>query len=190
MGCDRRVFLVGLLGLNACASVPPPEVVSLPEFSGALTLDPVRQSIAVGADMLSHPQRMAGQPWEVARLVQALEFLAVELRVGARWNSTLPMASLILPTTRSEWREALGIVAEARAQSVIDSLTELRRAFAADRPDEVLAALSAPPFNPGGRATLDRFAIAPVLPRTTRAMLDARQELLVQGRERRLGFLL
>ena len=189
MPYDRRVLLMGLLGLGACSETPI-EVVSLPEFTGSLTLDPVRQSIDQSADMLSHPQRMVGQPWEVARLVQALEFLAVELRFGARWNSALPMASLQIPAARPEWRQAFGIAADARAQDVIDSLAELRTAFAAQRSDRAASAMRAPIFNPGGRETLERFGALPALPRTTRAMLDARLELQAQGRDRRLGFLL
>jgi len=189
MPYDRRVLLMGLLGLGACSETPI-EVVSLPEFTGSLTLDPVRQSIDQSADMLSHPQRMVGQPWEVARLVQALEFLAVELRFGARWNSALPMASLQIPAARPEWRRAFGIAADARAQDVIDSLAELRTAFAAQRSDRAASAMRAPIFNPGGRETLERFGAPPALPRTTRAMLDARLELQAQGRDRRLGFLL
>jgi hypothetical protein len=189
MLCDRRVLLSGLLGLGACTETVI-ETVSLPEFRGSLTLDPVRQSIDQGADMLSHPQRMTGQPWEVARLVQALEFLAVELRVGARWNSTLPMASLQMPAARPEWRQAFGIAAEARAQDIIDSLAELRSAYANQRTAEAAAALRTPLFSPGGQETLARFGTLPALPRTTRAMLDARRELQAQGRERRLGSLL
>ena len=186
---DRRIFLMGLLGLSACADTAI-ETASLPEFRGSLTLHPVRQSIDQGADMLSHPQRMAGQPWEVARLVQALEFLAVELRAGAGWNSNLPMASQQLPAARPEWRQAFGIAPGARAQDVIDSLAELRGAYAAQKPAEAAAALRAPIFSPGGRETLERFGALPALPRTTRAMLDARRELQAQGRDRRLGSLL
>lgn len=189
MPCDRRVLLLGLLGLGACSETPI-ETVSLPEFTGSLTLDPVRQSIDQGADMLTHPQRMTGQPWEVARLVQALEFLAVELRLGARWSSALPMASMAVPAARPEWRQAFGIAADARAQEVIDSLAELRAAYAAQRTAEAAAALRAPIFSPGGRGTLERLGALPALPRTTRAMLDARRELQAQGRDRRFGSLL
>lgn len=184
MRCHRRVFLMGLLGLGACAETVV-ETASLPEFRGSLTLDPVRQSIDQGADMLSHPRRMDGQPGEVARLVQALEFLAVELHVGARWNSTLPMASLQVPAARPEWRQAFGIAADARAQDVIDSMAGLRGAFAAQNLAAAAAALRAPLFTPGGQESLARFGALPALPRTTRAMLNARQELMAQSFDRR-----
>jgi hypothetical protein len=159
----------------------------LPEFRGFVSLDPVRHSIEQGADMLTHRSRLVGQPWETARLVQALEFLAVEVPNGPRWNVMLPMAQLTIPAARAEWRQGFGIAPEARAQEVIDSLTELRNAFAEQRPAAAPAALRAPLFSPGGQETLSRFADPPALPRTTRAMIDARQELISQSFERRSG---
>ena len=49
------------------------------------------------------------------------------------------------------------------------------------------AALRPPLFTPGGQETLNRLGDPPALPRTTRAMLDARQELASQSFERRSG---
>lgn len=182
----RRVFLAGLGSLGACSGTPP-EVARLPEFGGFVSIDPVRYSIEQGADILTNPHRNTGQPWEVARLIQGLEFLAVELPNGPRWNVTLPMAQLAVPAARPEWRRAFGIAADARAQEVIDSLTELRSAFAARSPATAAAALHAPLFTPGGQDTLNRFGEPPSLPRTTRAMLDARIELAAGTGERRTG---
>jgi hypothetical protein len=186
---DRRVFLTGLVGLGACSGTPP-EVARLPEFRGFVSIDAVRYSIEQGADILTNQRRLTGQPWEVARLVQALEFLAVELRNGPRSNVMLPMAQIAVPAARPEWRQAFGIAADARAQEVIDSLSEMRRAFAARSPSAAAAALRPPLFTPGGQETLNLFGNPPALPRTTRAMLDARRELQAQGRDRRLGSLL
>jgi hypothetical protein len=115
---DRRVFLTGLVGLGACSGTPP-EVARLPEFRGFVSIDAVRYSIEQGADILTNQRRLTGQPWEVARLVQALEFLAVELRNGPRSNVMLPMAQIAVPAARPEWRQAFGIAADARAQEVI-----------------------------------------------------------------------
>lgn len=186
MPCDRRILLLGLLGLGACTAKPM-ETAMLPEFGGFVSIDPVRYSIEQGADILSHPNRLTGQPWETARLVQALEFLAVELPNGPRWNVMLPMAQLAVPAARAEWRQAFGIAPDALAQQVIDSLAELRSAFAARRPAGAVAALRAPLFTPGGQETLNRFAAPPALPRSTRALLDARTELATQSLERRSG---
>ena len=186
MSCDRRLLLLGLLGLGACAATPT-ETAILPEFRGFVSVDPVRYAIDQGADLLTHRGRLTGQPWETARLVQGLEFLAVELPSGPRWNVDLPIAQLAVPAARAEWRRAFGIAPEARAQQVIDSLTELRNAYAEQRPAAAPAALRAPIFTPGGQETLNRFADPPALPRTTRAMIDARQELITQSLERRSG---
>jgi hypothetical protein len=186
MRYDRRVFLAGLVGLGAC-STSPPELARLPEFSGFLSIDPVRYSIDQSADMLTNPRRLTGQPWETARLVQALEFLAVELPTGPRWNILLPMSSIAVPAARREWRQAFGIAADARAQEVIDSLAAMRSAFAARSLSRALEALRPPLFTPGGQDTLNRFGDPPALPRTTRAILDARLELASQNPERRSG---
>jgi hypothetical protein len=183
---SRRVFFLGLLGLGACAAAPI-ETAFLPEFRGFVSIDPVRHSIEQGADLLTHRSRLAGQPWETARLVQALEFLAVEVPNGPRWNVMLPMAQLTVPAARAEWRQAFGIAPEARAQEVIDNLTEFRTAFAEQRPTAAPAALRAPLFTPGGLESLSLFADPPALPRTTRAVIDARQELMTQSFERRSG---
>jgi hypothetical protein len=183
---DRRFLLLGLLGLGACAARPT-ETAILPEFRGFVSIDPVRHSIEQAADILSHPNRLTAQPWETARLVQALEFLAAELPNGPRWNVMLPMAQLAVPAARVEWRQSLGIAPDAPAQQVIDSLTELRSAFAARSPVGAAAALRAPLFNPGGQDSVNRFAAPPALPRSTRALLDARQELATQSLERRSG---
>jgi hypothetical protein len=97
------------------------------------------------------------------------------------------MGQLAVPAARREWRDAFGIAADARAQEVIDSLTELRSAFAARSPVAAAAALRPPVFTPGGQETLNRLGDPPALTRTTRAMLDARQELASQSFERRSG---
>lgn len=177
MQCERRIFLVGLIGLGACSG--PPETARLPEFSTFITVDAVRHSIEQGADMLTNRRRLTGQPWETARLIQALEFLAVELPNGPRWSVILPMAQISLPAARREWRQAFGIAADARAQEVIDSLSVLRNSFAARSLSGAVDALRPPMFTPGGQGTLNLLGDPPALPRTTRALLDARQELVV-----------
>lgn len=176
MQCDRRVFLLGLLGLGACSG--PVETASLPDFSNVLTGDAVFHSIEQGADMLTNPRRLTGQPWETARLIQALEFLAIELANGPRWNVLLPMAQIAVPRARGEWRQAFGIAAGARAQEVIDSLTVVRTAFARGSLSGAIDAPRPPLFTPGGQGTLNLLGDPPALPRSRRALLDARQELM------------
>jgi hypothetical protein len=150
----------------------------LPDFSSFLTGDAVFHSIEQGADMLTNPRRLTGQPWETARLIQALEFLSVELPNGPRWNIILPMAQIAVPGARSEWRQAFGIAVTARVQDVIDSLTVVRTAFARGSLSGAIDALRPPLFTPGGQGTLNLLGDPPALPRTRRALLDARQELM------------
>ena len=72
MQFDRRGFLAVFLGLGACTTAPV-ETARLPEFNNFLSIDPVRYSIDQGAYLLTNPNTLTGQPWEVARLVQGLE---------------------------------------------------------------------------------------------------------------------
>jgi hypothetical protein len=176
MRIERRVFLTGLLGLAACSGTPP-ETAHLPEFSSFITVDAVRHSIEQGADMLNNPRRLTGQPWETARLLQALEFLAVELPNGPRWNVILPVAQIAVPGARREWRQAFGIAPDARAQDVIDSLSIVRTAYARRSLSGASDALRPPLFTPGGQGALNLLGDPPALPRSRRALLDARQEL-------------
>jgi hypothetical protein len=68
---------------------------------------------------------------------------------------------------------------------VIDALTAVRDAFAQRNAGGAAAALRPPLFSPGGQETLNRLGAPPPLPRTRRAMLDARMELADQNDERR-----
>jgi hypothetical protein len=90
----------------------------------------------------------------------------------------LPMAQIAVPGARREWRQAFGIAPDARAQDVIDSLSVVRNALAARSLTGALDALRPPLFTPGGQETLNRLGDPPALPRSRRALLDARQELL------------
>jgi hypothetical protein len=70
---------------------------------------------------------------------------------------------------------------------VIDSLTLVRNAFARGSLSDAIEALRPPLFTLGAQGTLNLLGDPPTLPRTTRALLDARQELISQSFERRAG---
>jgi hypothetical protein len=87
------------------------------------------------------------------------------------------MAQIAVPGASREWRQDFGIAADARAQDVIDSLSLVRNALAARSLSGAVDALRPPLFTPGGQETLNLLGNPPDLPRSRRALVDARQEL-------------
>jgi len=172
----RRAVFCGLIGLAGCDATPP-ETARLPNFGDFVSIDPVRYSLEQSAYLLTERQYLTGRPWEAAKVIAGLEFVTVELRYGPRWTEFSPLASLGFARARAEWRSALGIAADAPPQAVIDAMTLLRNAYAAQSLTAAAAALRPPLFTPGGQETLARLADLPGLPETTQAALFARQEL-------------
>ncbi len=97
-----------LLLLGACAAMPPPQPsLTLPEtatFRGAG--DPTRGAILSSAHGFARPATVVGNPAAAAEAMGQLEFLAVELAVGGRWQGGF---DALVPTMLAQGR------AEARA---------------------------------------------------------------------------
>ncbi|MFM7303158.1 MAG: hypothetical protein ACKO4X_07525, partial [Alphaproteobacteria bacterium] len=104
---------------------------------------------------------------------------------GPRWNVLLPMAQIAVPRARGEWRQAFGVAPDARAQEVIDALTLVRTAFARRSLSGAIDALRTPLFTPGGQGTLNLLGDPPALPRSRRALVDARLELFQASNDNR-----
>jgi hypothetical protein len=172
----RRAVFCGIIGLAGCDATPP-ETARLPNFGDFVSIDPVRYSLEQSAYLLTERQYLTGRPWEAAKVIAGLEFVTVELRYGPRWTEFSPLASLGFARARAEWRSALGIAADAPPQAVIDAMTLLRNAYAAQSLTAAAAALRPPLFTPGGQETLARLADLPGLPETTQAAVFARQAL-------------
>ncbi|HYF08953.1 MAG TPA: hypothetical protein VD970_15125 [Acetobacteraceae bacterium] len=181
----RRPLLaagLSLLALGGCVAAPPPSgapgpvswSASLPPDSVQGAGDPARAALVRSAFAFNAPATYSGHPWDAARAIADVEFLAVEL-AGPRWVG-LPLAAAQLRAARPEWRRALGIAPDAPPQAVIDTLYGARRALLAGQPGAAAASLPAGLYTPGGAATLNRLASLPPLPLTAAAASNAERE--------------
>ncbi|MBR0682310.1 hypothetical protein GXW74_17595 [Roseomonas eburnea] len=177
-GFGRRAVSLALCGLAAgCTGLPQPPVTRLPVDPTLGFADPTRQAIIHASYVFPQPASLRGNPVEAAQAISEAEHLAVELRYGPRWVEMSPLVPMAFAQAREEWRGALGIAPEAAPQAVIDAMTAVRLALAAQNPPGAAAALRPPVVAPGGAASLQRLAELPPLPRTAWASQMAMQEM-------------
>ena len=178
MRAFRPPIFAAVVLLGACANLPPPPMAELPgPPPGVVTLDPGRQAILHSASVFASATPMAGQPWIAAQAISEVEYLSVELRFNQRWTEMPALVSVAFEQARPEWRAALSISPDAPAQAVIDAMTGVRQAFAAQDAGAAAAALDQPIFREGGAATLARLSALPPLPMTARAAVWAQNGL-------------
>jgi len=171
----RALFLLLPLGLAACVTAAPREVVTLPRDFTSGVGDPLRGAILEASSAFAQPARLRGQPAAAARALAAMEYLAVALPQDQSHTVGLDgITELQLLTARREWRGALGVSETAPAQDVMDALFA---ASVARDAQAARAALSLPAFTAGPDATLARLAALPPLRQTVRAAASARLHL-------------
>jgi len=160
----RRPLLLALpLLLGACVADTPDA------YLGGLG-DPVRGAALNAPRQFGDLSRWFGDPAGAARAVAQVEFLAEALDSDPRWAPQVqPTAALQMRVARREVRDALGIAPAAPTGAVRPALLAAADAIAQGSPARAEAALSAPAFAAGGRATLERLARLPRLPRTAEA---------------------
>ncbi|WP_424813167.1 hypothetical protein [Roseococcus sp. YIM B11640] len=161
------------------ACTPAPEQfgpASLPSDAVTGAGDPLRSSVIAAASAFASPGSLP--PAAAARSIARMEFLAANLPGSPTLRSSPPTLQPQLDIARAEWRGALGIAPDAPAQPVIDGLYAAGRALDAGQNAAAAAALSAPPFQRGGPATLAQLSSLPPLPRTAAAALAAQQTLV------------
>lgn len=161
----RRTFLLALPVLAAaCGPLPPVEMASLPPDAVVGAGDPTRAAAAQLGSAFEPSGRMRGTLAQQARTIGNLEYLAV----NAVNNPLLPNAPATLQSQlrdgRAEWRQALGIPADAPAQQVVNQFYAASRALEMGAaPPVSLAALQARPALPrsAAAAALAAEAIRP-----------------------------
>ena len=166
----RKLLLALPLLLGACAGfpglAPVGETASLPRDAVVGAGDPTRAAVLAAGTAFTPRGQLTGTLPQQARTIANMEYLAV--------NTRSPMLETAPPTllpemqaARAEWRQVLGLPADAPAQSVINQLYAAARALeAGTQPTISLAALEA----------------RPALPRTANAAQTA--ALAVQSRDR------
>ncbi|MCW8084551.1 hypothetical protein [Sabulicella glaciei] len=167
-----KAFLTLLLLAGACAPLPQENVVYLPADAVPGAGDPTRSaitSVAGGFDVRGRP---LGTLADAARNIANLEYLTENTSMNnPALDSTPVNLPLQLRTARREWRQALGIPADAPPQLVVNQYYGAARSLETTGASPIsLAALQARPVMPAtaaaaalaGEAVRGRGAGAPV----------------------------
>ncbi len=175
-----------LLLAGACAMPPPEPGVTLPAtaaWRGAG--DGTRGAILSSAYVFGQPSTVAGNPAAAAEALGQLEFLAVELVVGARWQGGFdPLVPHMMRLGRAEARAAMGVRPDAAPQAAVDAWYAAAAALAAGERAGAARALAA--VAPDPAATLGRLAALPNLPAAARATARANIALSARDSDRDL----
>lgn len=179
----RRAFPLLLL-LAACApfTAPIQGVTPPPSADQRGAGDPTRGAIISTAYVFGQPAAVAGNPAAAAEAVAQLEYLAVELAIGATWRDIDGLVAPAMAGGRDEARGALGLRPGVSAQSAIDSLSAAAGALRAGEGSRAEAALAPVSADPG--VTLQRLAALPYLPRAASATNAAYRALFTRERTR------
>lgn len=185
MRLPHAALVMGLMLVTACAPMPPPEAVALPQSAeGPGIGDPTRGAILASSHAFGSPANLAGDPAAAAEALAQLEYLTVELGFGGAWRDMNPLVSVELRQARAEARAALGFRQDATAQVAVDSLygaaAALRQGDRAEARMRI-AALTSP-----GQAdrALAQLAELPPLPRAAAATARARDALIWRNNDR------
>jgi hypothetical protein len=176
-----------LLLMGACAMPPPEPGVTLPEqaaWRGAG--DPTRGAILSSAYVFGQPSTVAGNPAAAAEALGQLEFLAVELATGGRWQGGFdPLVVPMLRNGRAEARAAMGLRPDAAPQSAINAWYVAAAALRAG--DRAAAEAALAPVAATPPETLRRLDPLPALPAAAAATSRAQAALMARdsrGRDR------
>ena len=129
--------------------------------------------------------RTYGRPVEAARAAAALDYIAGEFSTSPRWDRVSALTKEQLLEGRREMRAALGVVAGASSQAVVDALAGAGNALAAGREEEALRVLGAPVFSGTGAETLARLSNMPYLRMANVGTMRVGNELFDGGGEER-----
>lgn len=169
----RRGFLL-TLALPALAGCVQP--LGQPYLGGFG--DPVRGAALNAPWHFGDMPRYAGSPRDAALATVQLEFLADTLNTDPYWSPLVSgTVQVQLRMARQDLRAAIGIAPEAPPAVVMGALRTAADALAQGSPARAEAALAPPVFVPGGRATLQRLASLPRLPRLTEAAAAVSNEI-------------
>lgn len=174
-----------LLLLGACAAMPPPQPsLTLPEtatFRGAG--DPTRGAILSSAHVFARPATVVGNPAAAAEAMGQLEFLAVELAVGGRWQGGFDaLVPTMLAQGRAEARAAMGLRPDANPQSAVNAWYAAADALRGG--DRVRAEAALAPVAAAPAETLGRLDPLPALPATAAATNRAQAALMARDSDR------
>jgi hypothetical protein len=176
---NRRASACGaaLLLLAGCA-MPPPASVTMPATATSRGAgDETRGAIVATAYVFGHPASVAGNPAAAAEALGQLEFLAVELMNGPRWQTGFdPMVGPMLEQGRADARAAMGVRPGVAPQGAVDAW--YAAAAALRRGDRARAEAALAPLVADLPATMGRLDALPFIPAAARATVSAQTALI------------
>lgn len=179
----RRILPIALAALlAACVAAPvPPPVATLPSGHLAGLGDPTRGAILAAAAGFGRPSALHGRPEAAARVVMALEHIAVAVPHDQMYRGFNPLVALELPRGRDEVRGLIGVSHGAAPQAVIDAMFAASEALRAG--DRAGAARALPrDIAPDAARTLAALDALPAAPVAARATGMAYSELMMLDR--------
>ncbi len=172
----RRLPLILLVLLAACAATPPAEVPPVPLQPNASAADPGRQAVLSTAYVFADPRHVAGRPADAAWAVAQLEWMAVALPQDPFWIGALPTLFPALREATQEVRGALGVAPLATPAEAVQAFVAAAAAFGRGARQDAVAALA--PVAAGGAAEIAaRLDALPRLPRAAFATGFAQHEM-------------
>jgi hypothetical protein len=131
------------------------------------------------------PERTRGNPVDAARACAAIDFLAGELSSNPRWLSISPLTKQQMLQARLDVRRVLGIEPSVRSQVVVNALMGFAAAWQAGDQPAALQMLSAPGFSLPPPQMVQVLANLPYVQSANVASLNAAQQMLPGGDNRR-----
>jgi len=183
----RSRLLPLLLLMGACALPPPEPGVSLPEQAAWRSAgDPTRGAILSSAYVFGQPSTVAGNPAAAAEALGQLEFLAVELATGGRWQGGFdPLVAPMMTRGRAEARAVMGVRPDAAPQSAINAWFVAGSALRAG--DRAAAEAALTPVVVAPSEAIERLGALPRMPVAAAATSRAQAALIARdsgGRDR------
>ncbi len=160
----------------ACAELRQPPPPPPPAGLVGLSQDPLGTALAAAtAAFADRGIALAGQPAAAAEAVANLEYVAATLPADPRYRRLAGGPGRDLALAREEVRDALGVDPDAPADAVIRSLLAAAAALRVGDSAAAARALPAPPFRPGGAASVARLGTLGPLPQAMVATSVATQ---------------
>jgi hypothetical protein len=156
--------LLACLLLASCGSVPPqPDQSYLPPGAFGTNEDQDVAAINFAQYAFADSSRTYGRPYDGARAVASVDYLAGELSDAPRWQFISAITQQDMLQARAAVRQAVGIVPNAPSQAVVNAMVGAAQGLVSGNEAEALAALRSPIFEQPPEQTLQKLANLPYL---------------------------
>jgi hypothetical protein len=167
-----------LLTVIACAPTvvdwapTPPAAVGLGDDNNAIQYSQWAFAVA---------SRTHNLPWEAAKAVASVDYLAGALNMSPRWAGVAPFAKIYMLEARTDVRHVLGIAPNAPSQAVVNTMQQVALSLQAGDQPAAFAALAPPIYTLPPEQTVAILANMPFVRSANLATQFAAQDLGAPG---------